>query len=250
MLMKTILLLFLMLPGCLFGQTQTSQSIDTRAGQSVSMTFEDAAPIRIEVWEQNTIRVDASVSINAGENDDAFQIKVDDRADALKVSTEIVGKKDLPERIMLHYQDQDHYFTTGDWSHPDVQAFLEKHGRENMQWMSHGPLINIALTVYVPKNIDLHVTSTFGLIEMQGVTQSLTASSEHGGLDLSVPSSASYDFGIECEWGEVYTNLNLEVVPTNQGRMLKAEQFVATLNGGGPTIRLTSEHGNVYLRAL
>ena len=247
---EALMLPLLLLPGLLLSQTLVTESVETRAGQSVVMRFDDLEQIAIEVWEQPTIKIEARVSINSGENDDAFRITVDNANDVLNLSTEIVGKEDLPEKIAIHYGDQDHYFNTGDWSHPDVQAFLEKYGRENMQWMSHGPLIDITVKVFVPENIELKVRSKFGLVEMQGVTRSLAIHSEHGGLDLAVSPTARYDFGIACAWGEVYTNLDLDIASTKQGRMLKAEQFVAKLNGGGPPVRLVSEHGNVYLRAM
>ncbi len=240
----------LLLPELLLSQTLVTESVETRAGQSVVMRFDDPEQVAIEVWNRPTIKLEASVLINSGENDDAFQITVDTTDEMLSVSTGIRGKEDLPEKIVIHYGDQDHYFNTGDWSHPDVQAFLEKYGRENIQWMSHGPIIAITVKVFVPESIELEVMSKFGLVEMQGVTRSLAIHSEHGGLDLAVAPTARYDFGIACAWGEVYTNLDLDIASTRRGHMLKAEQFVAKLNGGGPPVRLVSEHGNVYLRAL
>lgn len=249
--MKNILILPLLLfSELLLSQTLVTESIPTQAEQPVIMRFDDPEQVVIEVWNQSTIKVEASVSINHGENDDAFRINTDRTGDALNVSTEIVGRKDLPEKIVIHHADQDHYFDTEDWSHPDVQAFLKKYGRENMQWMSHGSIIDIQMKVFVPENIALEVRSKFGLVEMQGVTRSLALRSEHGGLDLAVPSTARYDFGIACEWGEVYTNLELDIESAKPGKMLKAERFVAKLNGGGTPVRLVSEHGNVYLRAL
>jgi hypothetical protein len=239
-----------MLPGLLLGQRNVTRSVETRAGQQVVMRFAHPEQISIEVWEQETIDIAATVSINMGENDDAFQINVDDAGNLLNISTEIAGKEELPERIVIHHNGQDHYFKTGDWSHPDVQAFLNEHGRENIQWMSHGPIMDIAIKIFVPENIALEVTSKFGLIEMKGVTRSLTINSKHGGLDLAVPPSTGYDFNIDCDWGEVYTNLDLEVAPTEHGRALKAEKIEAKLNGGGNPVHLISEHGNVYLRAL
>jgi hypothetical protein len=239
-----------MLPGLLFGQRNVTRSIETSAGQQVTMTFAHPEQISIEVWDQQTIEIAANVSINMGENDDAFQINVDNSGDILDISTEIAGKEELPERIVIRHGGQDHYFKTGDWSHPDVQAFLNEHGRENIQWMSHGPVMDIAVKIFVPGNIDLNITSKFGLIEMKGVTRSLTINSKHGGLDLAVPQSTGYDFRIDCDWGEVYTNLNLEVAPTEHGKALKAEKIEAKLNGGGKPVHLISEHGNVYLRAL
>ena len=246
-----VLLSCLMLPVLLRAQTNVTKSLETRAGQPVIMTFAQPEQISIEVWEKETIEIEARVSINRGENDDAFQINADDTGDALTIATEIVGKEDLPERITIHYGGQDHYFNTEDWSHPDVQAFLDEHGQENVQWTSHGPVIEITVRVFVPKNIALEVTSKFGLVEMKGVTRSLTMNSKHGGLDLAVPpTSPGLDFEVECDWGEVYTDLDLDIAPTEEGTMLKSQQFTATLNGGGPPVRLISKHGNVYLRAL
>jgi hypothetical protein len=85
---------------------------------------------------------------------------------------------------------------------------------------------------------------------MKGAPRALTINSKHGGLDLAVPQTTGYDFNIDCDWGEVYTNLDLEIAPTEHGKALKAEKIEAKLNGGGKPVHLVSKHGNVYLRAL
>ena len=250
--MKFLLsLLLLTLPVLLWGQTTVTKSVATRAEQPVTMTFTYPEQIKVEVWDKETVEVEANVSINRGENDDAFRINVDETGNALAISTEIVDRDELPERIMIHHGGQDHYFNTSDWSDPNVQAFLDQHGKENIQWTSHGPLIDILVKVFVPKNVDLKITSKFGLIEMKGITRSLTMDAKHGGLDLAVPSTTSgLAFEVACDWGEVYTDLDLDIVSSGEGRMLKDQQFTATLNGGGQPVRLISKHGNIYLRAL
>ena len=249
--MKSFLLLVLSgLPSLLVAQTEMTKSIPTQAGQPVTMKFADPERVSVEVWEKSTIEIVASVSINRGENDDAFQIDADDTGEALNIATSVKNKEALPERITIRHGGQDYYFNTDDQSHPDVQAFLEEHGRDNIQWISHGPAIAITVKVFVPKDLDLQINSKFGLIEMKGTTRSLAMHSQHGGLDLAVSPTAALDLAVDCDWGEVYTDLDVNVLPTEQGEMLKAQQFVARLNGGGPAVRLTSEHGNVYLRAL
>lgn len=247
-----LLLSLLILPIILPAQRTVTQSVPVQSGQSVELNFDYPEQVSIEIGDQPSIEIEAAVSINMGENDEAFRFNVDDAGDQLRISTEIVNREDLPERIVIRHEGQDHYFQTDDWDDPNVQAFLRENGRENIQWMSHGPDIDISVKIRVPRSIELKVNSKFGLVEMKGVTRSLTIHAKHGGLDLAVSPTTSYDFAIDCNWGEVYTDLDLDVATEgkDQLRSLRAEKFVAKLNGGGSPVTLISEHGNVYLRAM
>jgi len=54
------------------------------------------------------------------------------------------------------------------------------------------------------------------------------------------------DFNIKSDWGEIYTDLDLNFDKTE---IRKWTEFSCNLNGGGDTMAsLESKHGNIYLR--
>ncbi|HET9486886.1 MAG TPA: hypothetical protein VFO54_05605, partial [Chryseosolibacter sp.] len=58
-----------------YGQTAINRTIPVQAGQNVVMHFDYPELIRVTTWERNEISIQGSVSINGGENDEAFVLE-------------------------------------------------------------------------------------------------------------------------------------------------------------------------------
>lgn len=232
------------------GQTAIEQTFPTKPGEEVNLRFEEPHNVRISVYDGREIVYNGTVSINLGEFDDRYQlVKKDDNGQTSIISS-IKNRKSIPNWISINMEGEKYTFRTDSWDSPEVQKFLKEKGKDNVNWMSHGPQIEIDIEVKVPRDIELAVESKFGLIEMVGITQQLSVTSKFGGVDLAIPRQSQFDFDIDCEWGEVFTDLDLQVPKSDKGIALKAEQFVARLNGGGKSVVVNSKHGNIYLRAL
>ena len=231
-----------------FGQTTIQESFPTKAGEEIYLKFEEPHNVNIAVYDGRDVQYTGTVSINLGENDDHYELKKSSEQGSIIIRSYIRDMKSIPQWIKIKLDGEEYTFKTESWDDPQVQAFLKEKGRDKVNWMSHGPQININVQVKVPKDIDLTVYSKFGLIEMEGITSELDVTSKFGGVDLSIPGSGRYDFNIDCEWGEVFTDLDLVVPKSEKGIALKAEEFTARLNGGGKAVSVNSKHGNIYLR--
>ena len=55
-------------------QTPINKIIPVQAGQKVQLDFDYPELIKVTTWDRNEISIQGSVSINGGENDDAFQL--------------------------------------------------------------------------------------------------------------------------------------------------------------------------------
>jgi hypothetical protein len=76
-------------------------------------------------------------------------------------------------------------------------------------------------------------------------------------VDISVPSSAKADFHLSSAWGNMFTDLDLDVEyetvsGTEENQEEKREKYAhrldAKYNGGGVDFNIKSTHGDIYLR--
>lgn len=73
--------------------------------------------------------------------------------------------------------------------------------------------------------------------------------SSHGDIDLAIPSATKANFRISTGWGEIYSDLKLEI-ERDQSKMKQygSNKVVGKLNGGGVSFEVKSSHGSIYLR--
>ena len=65
---------------CLFTMLLTAQSTVTKtypvkAGETVELNFDYPKIVRVSTWDKNEVSIVAKVSINDGQNDDAFVLE-------------------------------------------------------------------------------------------------------------------------------------------------------------------------------
>ena len=158
----------------------------------------------------------------------------------------IQNKDQLPRIKKKKKGDQIYSFNTDDINSPDIRKFYEEQGKDGIQWTSHGVMWDILYEISVPQHIQLNIHSKFGLIDIENFNGSIQANSKHGGVDLAVNASRKMDFNIKSDWGEIFTDLDLNFDKT---KLRKWTEFTCNLNGGGGAMAsLESKHGNIYLR--
>src|SRR5688572_3142727 len=86
-------------------QTKISKAIPVKAGQTLNMRFEYPV-VKVVSWDKNEILIEAEVSINGGESDDAFQLVVDNAGSSISVRDEIRDFKKLPHRVTVMIDGQ------------------------------------------------------------------------------------------------------------------------------------------------
>jgi hypothetical protein len=88
-------------------------------------------------------------------------------------------------------------------------------------------------------------------------SQAMSFSSVNGDLKLGLPSDAGVELHIDSSEGEIYSDYEVEVQPTEpevvredgpRGVEVKVRNvIVATINGGGPIVRLKTLNGNIEI---
>ena len=105
--MKTfilVLLIALVLPEEAYTQTPLSHTIPVRGSQSIEMHFDYPELIRVSTWDGPSIEITGTVSINGGENDDAFIVEHERVGDVVKVHSRVSNIKQLPHLTSLEHQ--------------------------------------------------------------------------------------------------------------------------------------------------
>src|SRR5688572_1543789 len=101
-----MLIVALSLPAKNFAQTAVNKTIPVRSGQKIVMHFDYPELIRVSTWDKNEVSVQGTVSINAGENDDAFVLETSAEGNTVNVSSHIKNMKSLPQRITVFRDGQ------------------------------------------------------------------------------------------------------------------------------------------------
>jgi len=232
----------LVLPLKDFAQTAINKSIPFQPGQKVTMHFDYPELIRVSTWDKNEISVQGTVSINSGENDDAFVLDMTSTGNEVNIKNEIRNMKNLPHRITVYRDGQKIVFR-------DKEAFKKyqnEHGR-NFQSHSEGIDMDIVLEIKVPRNAETRVESVYGTVEIKNFSGPLSVTSTYGGVDAALTERTTGEITAETNYGEIYTNLDAKF----GGEKFKNENFhtlVSATPGNGPKCSFESKYGNVYLR--
>lgn len=94
--MKTILLFLLIFINLVsFRQTSINKSLVVQPGQIINMHFDYPDIIRVSTWDKNEISIRGTVSINGGENDEAFVLDTSMSGKTISITSEIKGLKNF-----------------------------------------------------------------------------------------------------------------------------------------------------------
>lgn len=244
--MKTKLFLLLLLAGTrAYSQTEINKTIAFQQGQTITMHFDYPELIKVSTWDKNEISITGSVSINDGENDDAFSLESSTNGKEVSIEGEIRNLKSLPHRITIWHDGQKMMFKTK----ADYRKYQEEHGRDynSMNW---GTDFDIFLVIKVPKNVETKILSTYGTIEIKDFSGPLVAESTYGGVDAALTEKLVGELKAETNYGEIYTNFNFKF-SGNGPDSYREGNFHTVVNakpGSGPRYSFESKYGNVYLR--
>lgn len=252
--MQKLLLLIMASLLCLpaVAQRKFEKSYPLPASRKLNLNFQELSTVKVTPWDKNEVSVQVSVSINNGENDNAFDIKADESNNTLTLETILINPESIPRKSFITTRDGTRYFVKNpDWNSKEVQEFLALHGNEDVSFVGSGIIKDIFINVFVPKNADLSVYTKNGDIEIVNFVGPLTANSKNGAVDLSVPQNQKATLELRTRHGEIFTNLPLEQdrsTDTENYRSDKWNVISGKLNGGGALINLESKNGSIYLR--
>jgi hypothetical protein len=223
-------------------QTPVEKTYTLKSGQVVSLHFDYPELVRISTWDKNEVSVKGTVSINEGENDDAFELIQNESGNSLHIENRIRDMKSLPHRMTIVDEGKKIVFRTK----ADYKKYADEHGK-NYEMMSWGLEMDILLEIKVPKNTSTTVKSVYGMVEVKDFVGPLSVEATYGGVDAALLEKATGEVTAETNYGQIYTNLDIKF--TGDGyREKNFHTRVSAKPGQGPTYSFESKYGNVYLR--
>jgi hypothetical protein len=226
----------------LFAQTLVNKSVAVKTGQTISMKFDYPELIKVSTWDKNDISIQANVSINNGENDDAFELLINNTGNSVTVENRIADIKNLPQMITIRDGAERIVFR----SKEEYKKFKTENGR-SFDRVSWGVDIDVIIEIKVPKGIDTNIISTYGMVEVSEFDGPLTVEAQYGGVDVALNEKKVGELSAETNYGQIYSNL--DVLFSGKGLQEKDfYTFVSAKPGSGPRYDFESKYGNVYLR--
>lgn len=234
------ILLLSLVTGALAAQTPVTKSFATTTGQKIVFRFDFPELIKVSTWEKNEILITGKVSINGGENDDAFEITEAASGNTMTVEGRIKNLKQLPHRFTINNGQEKITFKTLD----DFEKYKQEHGR-TYKYTSNGVDIDITLEIRVPRNMETKIEATYGMVEVKDFTGPLTVDAIYGGVDVTLQTKTTGELIAETGFGQIYSNLDLKF---NGGEFEDFHTQISVKPGSGPRYSFESKYGNVYLR--
>lgn len=226
--------------GVLYAQTQVNKTYLVKQGQKISLRFDFPELVKISTWDKNEISITGSVSINGGENDDAFELLESNSVNSLFIENRIHNLKELPHRITIVNKGEKITFKTK----ADYQKYCEENGK-NFNMRSEGVDMDIVLEVKVPKNAEVKLESVYGIVEVKNYNGPLTVEATYGGVDVALQEKNTGELIAETDFGQIYSNLDFKF-SGSEFKDFHTEVYAKP--GNGPRYSFESKYGNVYLR--
>lgn len=229
-------------PVAVFAQAELTRTIPVARGQRINMHFDYPDLVRVSTWDKNEISVQGTVSINNGENDDAFIFESTVSGNLVDIRSGIRDMKSLPQRITVVRDGQKMMFANKE----ELRKYREQHGA-GYDMMSWGVDIEIELDIKVPLGTETRIESVYGMVEVKDFNGPLTVEATYGGVDAALAERATGEITAETNYGEIYTNLDVKFGGTSS-KSGDFHTFVSARPGTGPRYSFESKYGNVYLR--
>jgi hypothetical protein len=238
-----ILAMAMILPLKEYAQTAINKVIPVKPGQKVDMHFDYPELVKVSTWDKNEISVQGTVSINAGENDDAFELQTSSNGNLISIRNEIKNMKNLPHRITIVDGAQKIVFRNKE----ELKKYQQEQGKRSFDCMSYGLDMDIVLEIKVPRNMETKVESVYGMVEITDFTGPLSVDATYGGVDAALAERSVGEITAETNHGEIFSNLDAKF-SGEASRQDNFHTFVSAKPGSGPTYNFDSKFGNVYLR--
>lgn len=223
-------------------QTAVNKTIPGQAGQTLVMKF-DYPVVKVSTWEKNEISIQGMVSINQGENDDAFKLTTATNGKEISVRSEVAGVDKLPHRITVTEGGQKMTFRDKE----ALRKYEQDHGKGKYEMQSWGVDIDITLEIKVPRNMSTRIDAVYGIVEIPGFDGPLVVESTYGGVDAALVERNAGEIIAETNYGNIYTNLDAKF-GGEASRQENFHTYVSARPGKGPSYSFDSKYGNVYIR--
>ncbi len=240
--MKQLLVLL-----CLFigfqASAQDKRDFIFNSSKSESIKIDVSFPnIVLKTWDRDEVKIDASIKINDGRNNDRFRLNSEKEGSTLVITSELEGLKNQESNLIygknssngkMKVSKNGKTITIGD---NDDYTITEGNNE-----------IDVQLEIYVPANKPLTIHVKFGMVEVHNLPDDLKVKAKFGGADLRVDESNLGSLNASTSWGQIFSNLAINM--KFDGSDTLGEEMIAIVeNGKGKRLAVESDFGNVYLR--
>lgn len=223
-------------------QTVVDKTLPIQKGQTVLLHFDYPELVRVTTWDKNEVSVHGTVSINAGENDDAFELMTSTTGNSVTIRNQIKDMKNLPRHTTIIDGGKKITFRT----QADYKKYQQETGRTGFEMVSMGVDMEIIIDVKVPRNVETRVESVYGMVEIKSFDGPLVVDATYGGVDAALIERSIGSIEAETNFGEIYTNFDSRFTGSEGDRDFHL--VVSAKPGTGPAYAFESKYGNVYLR--
>ena len=228
--MKTLLSLLLTVAvSQAFAQKIIDKKLPYAPGQLVNLNLRFADSIQVRYWDKAEVSVRIAVTINNGKLNDALLVTTNTTDGEVSLKTDFD-----PERIKQG-KAEDCPGNQHSWN-------------SNRNGDHYAVCSDINYQVYLPRQAKLKVETISGNINIQGATESVSAKTISGFVDMNWPKAKGATLAMKTITGEVYSDLDIAFTNKREKHPMVGYLLEGTLNGGGPALRLESISNNVYLR--
>ena len=225
-----------------FSQTVAEKTVPVQRGQEIELHFDYPELIRVSTWDKNEVHVRANVSINDGENNDAFTLHTSAARNSVSVHNTIEGLDQLPKRVTVTDRGQKITFR----SQSEFREYQREQGNRHFERVSTGVDMDIVVDVKVPRNSATRLVSVYGVVEVKDFTGPLVVDATYGAVDASLAERAVGQVNAETNFGDIYTNFDSKF--TGGKERSDFDVVLTATPGAGPSYRFVSKYGNVYVR--
>jgi hypothetical protein len=238
-----MLVLVVFAPYLNYAQTPVNKVVPVKAGQKLSMKFDYPELVKVTTWDKNEISIEGTVSINLGENDEAFELITSTSDNTIKIENRIKDMKNIPHLVTIYDGAQKIVFRNKE----EMKKYKAEHNITSFNSISYGLDMDIILNIKVPRNMETKVESVYGMVEVKDFQGPLTVVATYGGVDAALAEQTVGEITAETNHGEIYSNLDAKFTgePFRQGDF---HTNVSAKPGKGPAYYFDSKYGNVYIR--
>lgn len=239
-----LILLLQFLSAVLYAQTVINKEVMLKTGHSLELKFDYPELIKVSTWDRDIVSVQATVHINNGENDDAFELSIVNTDRSVIIENRIADLKNLPQVITVKAGSQRMMFK----SKEEYRDYKAEHG-SSFDRVSWGVDIDITIEIKVPRGANTNIVSVYGMVEVIDFEGPIKIEAQYGGVDVALNEKKVGELSAETNYGQIYSNLDVRFDGDNF-REKDFYTFVSARPGAGPRYDIESKYGNVYLRKM
>lgn len=198
------------------------------AGKKAVLKLPFARTITVKTWDKAELKLTTILKSTREEYKQIHTMEVVDGQEALNIKTDF--KKDFMQNN----------WTNGNFWCNNCDSLLNA-GTSNVACYC----LRIDYEITLPPGTALEMESISGDIEIRGHNGPLRAKTISGFVDIDRTANSSADLEFRSVTGEIYTDFDIAL---SKGSSAYSKKVVASINGGGSSLRAESVSGNIFFR--